>query len=303
MTFPFQANLKPVLVLLLVAILGGASLAQPPGGGRGGRGGRRGPDLGRGIWEAMRTAQRLAPDKELLDMLRHDAIVKELELSAEDKKELSKLGGKVFEQLEEMPRDLDAKQTQEEVLKVLNQYGKEGFEFLEEKIGQTGIKRLEGLYAQSRKFAAPTNGRIAKLIGLEGEELENFRRLAARLQDEMRENARPEIIKIMENSAMSFDKRRVKIESVMERNLKRINERLRRELTPEQRKELEDLQGPKFDNFPRWRRPGPPGGGHGGGRKQSDRGPGSGPDGESPKPPQSGDKSCQQCSGDLCNHK
>lgn len=266
--FSKAATLLIVAVFLCLTVL--TAVAQPPGGSRG----NRGRGWNRDMWDAFRKAHRTAADKEILDLLRHDSVREELKLTDDANDHLRKLGHKLFEELGQVPQDLGSKKTIQRVSELLDKYGADAFEYLGTQIGEDGIRRLEGIYAQSRRWGAATNSRIAQCIGLQGEELKEFRELADSLMEDMRDSVRPEISEIMEDSSLDFSERRSRIERLFSRRTEQIDEKLKNRLTKDQRDKLLGLHGDPFEDLPNWRRPppGPPSNFGRGGRGDRDNG-------------------------------
>lgn len=219
--------------------------------------GRRGSSPNREFYDMLGEAMRNDPHREILDLLLHEAVRQHLQLSEEDYEKLVKIGTNSRDQIwglrDKTPR-LTGEELKNEIVKIMDENGSAAFEAL----GDEKTKRLEGLYVQQKKTSAAGNPRIAERIGLEGEELDRFQQAHWDLRHRARDEIRPYIERLMQDSNLSLHDRQQKLARLFERSGREIDEALAEKLTEEQRRKLQELMGEPFEDLPPpWMGPGP----------------------------------------------
>lgn len=227
------------LVLCLVC----SAVAQPPphpgpaGGGR---------DL---FFEALREVHHESPTKEIFDLLEHHEIRQEIGLSEEHaqviENNVSQAKKKIMA-LREAKRGSAA--TKDELKTAISEtvapFDKASLELIEQ---NADLDRLLGLYVQARNYRAAVNEEIAKRIGMNDQELADFRaaRVAAwrTIMEETREDIEKEVRKF---GAERGDWRKT-VGKLMAQAEQRLDATLAWELEPSQREKLMRLKGEPFE--------------------------------------------------------
>ncbi len=245
--------------------------AQPPGGKNpaprpGSRPGGQDDEARNQFFEAMRDAhRRQIPDREIVDLLRHEVIRKEVGLSDESWEKIQELLRSSMKATWDLRKEVaDDSATKEELVeKILARQATFDQQILALLRDPENLQyeRFLGIYVQAREFRAATNEDVANRIGLVGDDLQAYRaarfEIARKLMDDnrdrlgslLREGQREDISKL-------FDETEVK-----------LNQALAMKLNSDQRKALENLKGAAFKLPPRpFDFRGPP---RGGGRPES----------------------------------
>lgn len=275
------------MLAVLATLLASPSLAQ-----RQRRGG------GSEFFKAMQQAMQQAPHKEVFDLLRDDKVKEHVKLSDEGSEKLRELSRGVWGKMRELSDDFkndrpSVDQMTTKLVEALNEFDSNAQAILKQE--EVEFERLVELFIQSRGYAAIANGAVAKRMELSEEELKNFRSKLAEHSDKYRKSASAEVAKAMR----SFDPE--KMREIFRSIERRVNMKLKLELTDEQQKKFADLAGehfpdvPKFSDMFRPGRGGPPGGpgGPGGGKRM---GGGRRP----PPPPEQGKCECRP--EECCEH-
>jgi hypothetical protein len=215
--------------------------------------------MDRDFMEALRDAHDQSPHREILDLLYHRKIRELLSLDEETYRSMLQDRKEAWSEIRDIRKqhpEWNREQLATEVTQVLNRVGESGFETL----GPEKIVQLEGLFVQVRGISAAINGRIAEKIGLKGEALADFRGHHEHLKNVMRDEMRPQISRLMQDSNLGRDQRRKKFERLLDLGREKIDRELSAVLAPEMQQALEDLKGELVEGLPDpWMGPGPPG--------------------------------------------
>lgn len=230
---------------------------QSPGGSRGNFQTRR------PLFDSLREAYPQATYRDVLSLLHHSPIRAEIGMSDVAYEEFQLTEREAMSQISALDSQLPRNVLVDKILEILDQSGTKTFQ----KISVPHQERLLGIYVQERIARervsdAAANQLIAEKIGLEEEELAEFRKRKRQLHEEMRETLRPEFERLYQNTAYDWDTKRQKMEKLFERGNQDIERKLDEKLSAEQRQKLLALQGAKFDDLPpvmgRGGRRGPP---------------------------------------------
>ena len=235
---------------------------QPSAGRRPGpRPGERDP-----FFEAIRDAhRRQAAIREIFDLLRHESVQTEIQLSSEKLMEIQEVFRNSFNSIFELRNELkDSTESKEALVEKILQrqipFDQKVFSLLRE---NAKYDRLLGIYVQAREYRAAANEDVASRIGLVGDDLQAFRTARSDIWHRLMDDNRDKIGNLIREG------KRDEISELFEDAEKRLNEALAMKLTSEQRKALHDLEGQKFElpNRPFDFRGPPP---HGGGGRRGE---------------------------------
>ncbi len=197
------------------------------------------------FFDAMRE---FLPHKELFDLLDHDSIRKEIKLSDADAELIEANVRKTFEALHAIRKEFEGKtptpeEFKQKVAEAIEPLNKESYEILEKR---ADFERLLGLYVQARGHRALLNDQVAQKIGLEGQALEGFRKLRSQSWQLLMDDTRDAIKREMRNAPPGKSLPRNAISDLFKLAEKKLEDKLSRELTEEQKNALENLKGVKF---------------------------------------------------------
>ncbi len=254
---------RALFIAILVATPSSRTLSQS-GGGPSGRGG-----LSHSARESMREIHEATPNREILGLLFHEPVRKEIKFSDESF-ETFKNGMKAsFDTMrtlwsEEREGKITREQRQARVLQAMKTMDEQSRKLLDE----PQFDRLLGLYVQHLGVAAAENAEVARRINLAGSDLEEFRRSRSHIRKELIEMNQSRMDRILRSRNENTPKN---LESLFAEIEASVNERLSTELSEPQRIALKNLEGASFADLPPPRigwgpRPGAPGGGGRGGR-------------------------------------
>lgn len=226
-----------ILILVLSPILS----AQPrPGRGPGTR-----PPRGDNFSEAIREAQRIeGTNQELLGfLLRHESIQQEIGIGEEHIKELRDLISDAIRAAWELRRESrDEEWSKEQLVEIMLErqrtFDRKVTELLEE---HADYERLLGIFVQTRSYRAATHASIAERIGLEGEQLLEYREARSKLWHALMKANRWRIEDYIR------ERKNDEIERLMKYAENRLDELLAARLSEDQRARLESLEGEEFD--------------------------------------------------------
>ena len=211
------------------------------------------------IHGGARISHDRSPHREILDLLYHRKIRELLSLDEAEYRDMLQDRKQAWDEIRDIRKqhpDWDRNQLAEEVTQVLDRVGESAFEAL----GEETLVRLEGLFIQVRRSSSAINERIAQKIGLTDNALSDFRAVHERLKNGMRDEMRPQISRLMQDSNLDRHQRRKKFERLLELGRDKIERELSDALGVEMQQKLEDLKGELVDDLPEpWMGPGPPG--------------------------------------------
>jgi hypothetical protein len=224
------------------------------------------------FFDALGEAHRqLLPRRELVGLLWHDSVQKEVGLSPENYQKIEQLRREEFNKVMALRDELkDQALSKEEIVKKIIEtqapIDQQLYELLHNP-EHANFDRLLGIYVQSRSFSAATNETVAERIGLVGDAYLEYRKARGEIWHQLMDENREK----MGNLIREGDRK--KISRLFEEAEKKLNSSLAAKLTNEQRTALQQLEGEKFDlpkqpfdfRGPRGRR------GGGGDRERGDR--------------------------------
>lgn len=280
---------KPVRHIALFAILA-TLLAVPAFAQRQRRG------SGSEFFKAMRQALEQSPHKEILDLLRNDKVKEHVQLSEEGSEKLRELSRSSWDKMRDLSEEFKNTRPSlddmtEKLSAILDDFDSQAQAVLKDE--QVDFERLVQLFIQSRSFAAIANAAVAERLGLTEDDLKSFREKLAEHGERYRKSASAEVGNAMRN--FNPEKMREIFRSVE----RRVNMKLKTELTEPQQKKFAEMAGepfpdvPKFGDMFRPGRGGPPGSGPPGGRRM-------GEGGRKPPPPPPEGKCCD-CRKENCD--
>ncbi len=216
------------------------------------------------FFEAMRELHRDSSNRELFDLLRDPKVRQEIHLSEADSEELDANAREAFQAIHAVRKASEDSAASKEELKqqiraILDPLEASSFEILQKP--EVDFKRLLGIYVQARSYRALLNDRVAEEIGLQGAALDDFRKFRSESWHAIMEDTRRLIEKEIRNTPPGSSPREA-ISVLFRRAEGKLDDKLASQLTEEQRANLEQLKGVKFElqpqpfSFPSGRRRG-----------------------------------------------
>ena len=197
-------------------------------------------------FDALREAHHeLSPNRELLDLLWHDTVRKEIGLSVENYQEIQELRREGFKAVMDLREELKGKQFDKaalvhEILESQRPVDERIFELLGNP-DHANFERLIGIYVQSYGPRAATNAMVAQRIGLVGDEFAAFRKARGEIWHQLMDENRDHVGKLIR------EEERKKIARLFEEAGKKLDLALAARLTAEQRSQLQLLEGEQID--------------------------------------------------------
>lgn len=189
-----------------------------------------------------------APHKELFDLLDHESIRLEIELSDLDAEAIKTNERNTIDALRKIREADGGKQLTPEKLKQkvhesIAPFNQLSYEILEK---NSNFDRLLGLYVQARGCRALLNDKVAKKIGLEGEALEKFRKLRRETWQGLMVETNDAIKRHLRNTPPGTQPPRGVISDLYKLAEKKLEEKLSGDLSEQQIADFELLKGEKF---------------------------------------------------------
>ncbi len=227
-----------VVALLSMPLVAEAQGRGPGGGGgqnrgAGGPGGMRGPQMPKSMLlvrnDVQKDLQITEQQKSQLEQIRKDSEAKMqalMESMRGSGGSQGNRGGGDFQAMREQFEKLQA-ETDAAVLKVLN---------------ETQAKRLDQIQLQFQGARAFSDEKVQKELGLKADQKRQIDELNQQMQA-----ANRQIMQRVQNGELD----RSEVPALMEQNNKALETEIKKVLTPEQLKQFEDMQGPKFNRDPK----------------------------------------------------
>ncbi len=221
--------------------------------------------------QAVGEVRRQNADAELIELMFSEKVREHLGMTDEQVAEYRAIMQKPFdgirklkEQYKDNPDSLDS--LRKDIEKLMSSSSTEAINFLDQN------EKLDGLiqiYVQHRKASSASSNQVALRIGLDGEDLEQFRKTKADESRKLMEKLNGE----MEQLIRSRDKdRREQMAKLFRYAGQQQAKLLEKELTPEQQAKLNQLAGEPIEGIDRWfmQRPMPGGMGNPSNRRGGD---------------------------------
>lgn len=204
------------------------------------------------FFEAMREVHLESSSKELFDLLRHASIRQEINLKDADADRLHANGREAFKAIFAIRKDNQENQAEpaskdelkRQIREVLAPLEEKSFEILQQ--SETDFKRLLGIYAQARGYRAILNDKVAEQIGLQGEELDAFRKFRHEQGRAIMEDTRRAVEKEIRNTPPGSSPRAA-ISKLFRRAEEQLDENLGSQLSAEQLAAFEALKGSEVE--------------------------------------------------------
>lgn len=274
--------------LLALVLLQSSILAQPPmrhetGEKRQSSRKQFARDL---FFEAVRQANRENTDREMLELMFREEVLEHLGMDEKQASEFRDVMRKTFSGLRELqdkyradPESLD--QLRDEIKSLVTDSSEQAIKYLSE---AKKLDELTRVYVQMRGASAASSGQVASKIGLEGDQLVEFRAKKSEVWQRLMSKVSAEMEQLIQNRSSGRHERMGQLFRIA---TKQLRGELRHELTEEQRAKLKALEGEEIPGIHKWLERPMPGPGRSGGRR-----------GPSPKPDRAGKeqpKSAPEC--------
>ncbi len=200
------------------------------------------------FFEALREVHVESANRELFELVRHDSIRQEINLSPADAEQIQSNMRQAFKAIFAVRDDNQGKPTSQEDLK---QQIRDAIAPLEaESIAllrkpETNFNRLLGLYVQARSYRALMNDQVAEVIGLQGSALDDFRKSRADSWRSIMDDTRRAIEKEIRNNPPGASPRQA-ISQLLQQAEAKLDEQLASQLSDAQREQLQQLKGEPF---------------------------------------------------------
>ncbi len=200
------------------------------------------------FFEALREVHLESSNKELFELVRHESIRQEINLSPADAEQVQANMRQAFKAIFAVRDNNQGKPTSKEELKqqirdVIAPLEAESIAILRK--SETDFERLLGLYVQARSYRALLNDQVAEVIGLQGAALDDFRKSRADSWRSIMDDTRRAIEKEIRNNPPGASPRQA-ISQLLQQAEAKLDEQLASQLSEAQRTQLQQLKGAPF---------------------------------------------------------
>lgn len=200
------------------------------------------------FFEALREVHVETSNKELFEMVRHESIRQEIHLSSADAQQIQanmRLAFKAIFAVREKNREetLSKEELKQQIREAVSPLEAESIAILRKP--EVDFKRMLGLYVQARNYRALMNDQVAEEIGLQGQELDDFRQTRAASWRSIMDDIRRSIEKEIRNTPPGSSPRE-SISQLLRQAEGKLDVQLSSQLSEQQRAQLQQLKGAPF---------------------------------------------------------